>query len=129
MRRDIELVQKKISKQISGGKSALSSWKLIKQELRTELRSLRKEAKEREKAVVSRIMSRCNVIFSTCVSASSHLLRDMNFDVVVVDEAGQVIEAACWIAILKGNKLVLAGDHRQVCIEVLYITSISAIYK
>jgi DNA polymerase alpha-associated DNA helicase A len=31
------------------------------------------------------------------------------FDVVVIDEAAQATEPACWSAILKGRKLVLAG--------------------
>jgi superfamily I DNA and/or RNA helicase len=31
----------------------------------------------------------------------------------VIDEAGQAIEPACWIPILKAKKLVLAGDHFQ----------------
>lgn len=26
----------------------------------------------------------------------------------------QALEAACWIPILKGRRLVLAGDHKQV---------------
>src|SRR5690606_16694604 len=32
---------------------------------------------------------------------------------VVIDEAGQALEPACWIPILKAKKLVLAGDHCQ----------------
>ncbi len=36
-------------------------------------------------------------------------LQDTVFDVVVIDEAAQALEASCWIPILKGKKLVLAG--------------------
>ena len=32
---------------------------------------------------------------------------------VVIDEAAQALEPACWIALLKGRKVVLAGDHLQ----------------
>lgn len=28
---------------------------------------------------------------------------------VVIDEAAQALEAACWIPIFKGSKLILAG--------------------
>jgi superfamily I DNA and/or RNA helicase len=31
----------------------------------------------------------------------------------VIDEAGQAIEPACWIPILKAEKVVMAGDHYQ----------------
>lgn len=40
-------------------------------------------------------------------------LKNATFDLVVVDEAGQALEAACWIPILKGKRVVLAGDHLQ----------------
>ena len=40
-------------------------------------------------------------------------LRDESFDVVVIDEAAQALEAACWGAMLRGKKVVLAGDHLQ----------------
>ena len=35
------------------------------------------------------------------------------FDMVVIDEGAQALEAACWIPALRGKRLVLAGDHRQ----------------
>ena len=50
---------------------------------------------------------------TTCVGAASRLLKGVVFDVVVVDEAAQALEAACWIPILKGRRCVLAGDHLQ----------------
>lgn len=37
----------------------------------------------------------------------------MVFDVVIIDEAAQAVEPSCWIPILKGRKLILAGDHLQ----------------
>jgi ATP-dependent RNA/DNA helicase IGHMBP2 len=38
----------------------------------------------------------------------------MAFDLVIVDEAAQALEAACWIPILQARtKVVLAGDHCQ----------------
>ena len=35
------------------------------------------------------------------------------FDVVVVDEAAQALEASCWIPIELGTRTVLGGDHLQ----------------
>ncbi|CAE7523968.1 IGHMBP2 [Symbiodinium sp. CCMP2592] len=39
--------------------------------------------------------------------------RGARFDVVVIDEAAQALEVACWIPLLLGKKAVLAGDHQQ----------------
>lgn len=42
------------------------------------------------------------------------IFEDFNsFDLIVIDEAGQALEAACWIPILKGSKLVLAGGKEK----------------
>lgn len=32
---------------------------------------------------------------------------------VVIDEAAQALEAACWAALLRAPRAVLAGDHLQ----------------
>lgn len=37
----------------------------------------------------------------------------MEFDVCIIDEATQAVEAVCWIPILKAKKLILAGDPLQ----------------
>jgi hypothetical protein len=36
-------------------------------------------------------------------------LNEVQFDVVVIDEAAQALEPACWAALLRGRKAVLAG--------------------
>jgi superfamily I DNA and/or RNA helicase len=63
--------------------------------------------------VVSDVLRRSNVVLSTCVGAGSKLLQREEFDLVVIDEAAQGLEAACWIPILKmkeaGGRCVLAG--------------------
>ncbi|CAJ0939809.1 unnamed protein product [Ranitomeya imitator] len=41
------------------------------------------------------------------------LLPDNYFDLVVIDECAQALEASCWIALLRAKKCVLAGDHKQ----------------
>ena len=41
------------------------------------------------------------------------LLPDGHFDVVVIDECAQALEASCWIPLLKAGKCILAGDHKQ----------------
>ena len=54
-----------------------------------------------------------NVVCCTLAGALSSALRDESFDVVVIDEAAQALEAACWGAMLRGKKAILAGDHLQ----------------
>lgn len=87
--------------------------RMSRQQQRMELRALAKEARQREKDVVRRIIDRSNVVLCTCITAGSRLLEDVSFDMVVIDEAAQGLEAACWIPILKGRRCVLAGDHCQ----------------
>jgi ATP-dependent RNA/DNA helicase IGHMBP2 len=84
-----------------------------KKELRSELKELRKEARQREAKVVANILHSRNVVLCTNVGASSRLLRDEEFDVVVIDEAAQALEASCWIPILLGRRCVMFGDHKQ----------------
>jgi superfamily I DNA and/or RNA helicase len=64
--------------------------KAKKRELYGELKLLRKEARKREEAVVDSILKSRDVILATCVGASNRLLRDIPFDMVIIDEAAQV---------------------------------------
>ena len=47
------------------------------------------------------------------MGSNHYTVRDLKFHTVVIDEAGQALEPACWIPILKAQKLILAGDHCQ----------------
>jgi superfamily I DNA and/or RNA helicase len=78
-----------------------------------EIKALRKEVRTREEKVVQELLNNAQVVLATCVGAGNRLLRELNFDLVVIDEAAQALEAACWIPALRGAKLVLAGDHCQ----------------
>jgi len=53
------------------------------------------------------------VITATLVGSNHYTVRHVKYHTVVIDEAGQALEPACWIPVLKGKKLVLAGDHCQ----------------
>ena len=62
------------------------------------------------------------MIASTLVSSNHRLLNGRRFPTLFIDEAAQALEAACWIAIRKADRVVLAGDHCQLpptikCIE------------
>ncbi|RAQ99038.1 RNA-directed RNA polymerase like protein [Stemphylium lycopersici] len=54
------------------------------------------------------------IIFTTCSGAGLGLLRNENFDVVVIDEASQLTEPATLIPLVKGcSREILVGDHVQ----------------
>ncbi|KNZ74095.1 DNA polymerase alpha-associated DNA helicase A [Termitomyces sp. J132] len=53
------------------------------------------------------------IVLATCHSAGGRQLLDHEFDVLIIDEATQALEAVCWIPIFKAKKLILAGDPMQ----------------
>ncbi|XP_051632894.1 DNA-binding protein SMUBP-2 [Manacus candei] len=82
-----------------------------------EIKTLRKELKEREEAAMASALSHASVVLATNTGASSDgplkLLPENHFDLVVIDECAQALEASCWIPLLKAPKCILAGDHKQ----------------
>ncbi|NWZ74603.1 SMBP2 protein, partial [Acrocephalus arundinaceus] len=82
-----------------------------------EIKTLRKELKEREEAAMTAALSQASVVLATNTGASSDgplkLLPETHFDLVVIDECAQALEASCWIPLLKAPKCILAGDHKQ----------------
>lgn len=59
------------------------------------------------------LFDNAHVIASTLVSSNHRLLNGRHFGTLFIDEAGQALEAACWIAIRKSDRVILAGDHCQ----------------
>ncbi len=89
-----------------------SKWQ-ARRELRDEIRELSRELRELEKHTVRQVLSNADVVLTTNIGAADPLLGGMDFDLVVIDEAAQAIEASAWIPILKARRAILAGDHRQ----------------
>ncbi|PWJ36181.1 AAA domain-containing protein [Sediminitomix flava] len=81
--------------------------------LYNEARALLKEADKVEEYIIEQILTTADVITSTLVGASSRYLRGKRFSTVCIDEAGQALEPASWIPILKADRVVFAGDHQQ----------------
>jgi DNA polymerase alpha-associated DNA helicase A len=78
-----------------------------------DLKELRKEYRERERKCVSNLVQGSKVVLATLHGAGGFQLRDEKFDVVIIDEASQALEAQCWVPLLSANKAVCAGDHLQ----------------
>lgn len=78
-----------------------------------EARKLRKDIDRIQDFIVDDILNKVDVITATLVGANHYAIQDRRYDTVIIDEAGQALEPACWIPILKGDHLILAGDHCQ----------------
>ncbi len=81
--------------------------------LYTEARKIKKDALLLEDFIVWEQLEKTQVIACTLTGASSKLLRDKRFSTVFIDEAAQALEPACWIPILRADRIILAGDHHQ----------------
>lgn len=72
-----------------------------------------KDVERSEQYVMDDVIARAQVITATLVGANHYSVRNQQYDIAIIDEAGQALEPACWIPILKAKKVVLAGDHCQ----------------
>lgn len=80
---------------------------------RSRMSRLKERAVELEISMNEELFSQARVIASTLVGSNHRLLMGMRFPTLFIDEAAQALEAACWIAIRKADRVVLAGDHQQ----------------
>ncbi|XP_043713417.1 DNA-binding protein SMUBP-2 [Telopea speciosissima] len=95
------------------GKLLKAKDKNAKRDIRKELRTLSKEERKRQQLAVTDVIKNADVVLTTLTGASSQKLENTSFDLVIIDEAAQALEIACWIALLKGSRCILAGDHLQ----------------
>lgn len=78
-----------------------------------EAHKIMKEATKTEQYIIDDVINKAQVITATLVGANHYTIRDLRYNTVVIDEAGQSLEPACWIPILKAKRVILAGDHFQ----------------
>ncbi|KIK94447.1 hypothetical protein PAXRUDRAFT_12038 [Paxillus rubicundulus Ve08.2h10] len=95
------------------GKGAKKPRGLERKKLWEDVRALRKEYRQRDSGVVKAVLSESQIVLATCHTAGGRQLRDHVFDVAIIDEATQALEAVCWVPIFKAKKLILAGDPMQ----------------
>ena len=81
--------------------------------IRSRISRLKDRAVALEVQINTDLFDSAHVIASTLVSSNHRLLGGMHFGTLFIDEAAQALEAACWIAIRKADRVVLAGDHCQ----------------
>ncbi|XP_027771357.1 DNA-binding protein SMUBP-2 isoform X2 [Solanum pennellii] len=85
----------------------------VKRDIRRELKSLSREERKRQQLAVTDVIKNADVVLTTLTGVLTQKLDGLSFDVVVIDEAAQALEIACWIALLKGSRCILSGDHLQ----------------
>lgn len=84
-----------------------------RREAREEARSLLADARRLEAQAVDHILDTADVLCATTTGLDSELLGPRRFELAVIDEACQSVEPGCWTALLRCDRVVLAGDHCQ----------------
>lgn len=81
-------------------------------EMFAEISRLKQQARALEQSTINHVINSADVICTT-TTIDEELLGKQRFDLVVVDEACQCTEPAIWQAMLRGERMILAGDHCQ----------------
>jgi ATP-dependent RNA/DNA helicase IGHMBP2 len=84
-----------------------------RKQLMQESKAMKADADVLEFYIINDLLQNSDVITCTLVGASHNTLRGKRFKTVFIDEAAQALEPACWIPILKAERIVFAGDHCQ----------------
>lgn len=83
-----------------------------RRELFAEAGQLRSQIRALEKSVIRAVIDSADVVCTT-TTIDDELLGDREFDLVVIDEACQCTLPSIWQAVLRADRLILAGDHCQ----------------
>lgn len=102
---------RKAIREVSAGRRRMS--RADASALSNRLHNLRRRAVELEVKIQVEIFESARVVASTLVGSDNAVLKGRRFTTLYIDEAGQALEAACWIAIRKADCVIFAGDHCQ----------------
>ncbi len=81
--------------------------------LMQEVKVLKADADLLEFYIINDLLQTMDAICCTLVGASHPVMRGKKFQTVFIDEAGQSLEPACWIPLLRAQRVIFAGDHQQ----------------
>ena len=95
-----------------------------RESVRTKINSLKDRAAELEIRISESLFAEARVIACTLAGSANRVLMGQKYGTVFIDEAAQALEPACWIAIRKADRVILAGDHCQLpptvkCVQAL----------
>jgi DNA polymerase alpha-associated DNA helicase A len=103
-RDDIDKALSRISKTKSGKE---------RREIYAQIKDLRNEVRKRERKCVAEVIRSAKVHLATLHGSGGRELAGRTWDVVIIDESSQALEAQSWIPLLDAKKVILAGDHLQ----------------
>ncbi|HEY3430052.1 MAG TPA: AAA domain-containing protein [Cyclobacteriaceae bacterium] len=78
-----------------------------------EAKAMKADADVLEFYIVNDLLNNSDVITCTLVGSANNTLKGRRYKTVFIDEAGQALEPACWIPILRAERVIFAGDHFQ----------------
>lgn len=78
-----------------------------------EARKMAQEAVQIENYITKSLIESAQAITCTLVGSVNQAIRERDFSSVFIDEAAQALEPACWIPVMKANRVIFAGDHCQ----------------
>lgn len=78
-----------------------------------EAHNMMREVAKAEEFIIDDIVSKAQVITATLAGSNHWTIKNLKFQTVIIDEAGQALEPACWIPVMKAQKVIFAGDHQQ----------------
>ncbi|HIP93244.1 MAG TPA: IGHMBP2 family helicase [Desulfurobacteriaceae bacterium] len=81
--------------------------------IQEEISKLFEEKKKLEDKIITKILKNNKIIFATNSMVYSDLLKNIDFDVAVIDEGSQATLPSTLMPILKSKKFIIAGDHKQ----------------
>jgi superfamily I DNA and/or RNA helicase len=89
-------------------------FKEIQNDFLEELKDEEKQEIEEEKNyLTSNYMKNVNIWGATLFETGKYSFKDLHFDVVIVDEVSKAMPPELVLPILKAEKLILVGDHKQ----------------
>lgn len=81
--------------------------------LHQKINALRDRATELEIRINTALFNEARVVACTLTGSAHKVMTGMKFGSLFIDEAAQALEPACWIAIRRADRVILAGDHCQ----------------
>lgn len=84
-----------------------------KESVSRKITALKEKAGEIEFRIKYQLFGEARVIACTLAGSANKVLTGMKYSTLFIDEAAQALEPACWIAIRKASRVILAGDHKQ----------------
>lgn len=84
-----------------------------KESVSRKINALKEKAGEIEFRIKYHLFGDARVIACTLTGSANKVLTGMKYNTLLIDEAAQALEPACWIAIRKASRVIFAGDHKQ----------------